>query len=63
MFEFNFNDRVNVSAKGDSPSHDFTGVMIGVRKTAGQPIVYSVRDQDDDVFDCDPDQLTKVSDE
>lgn len=50
---------VNVEARPDDMFiHDFTGVVVAYH---GEFIV--VRDQDDDCWDCEPEQLSYNSDE
>ena len=51
-------DRVLVTPSGDGsdPQNEFQGVVVGFKGTPlGQLI--QVRDQEDNVFDCDPDQV------
>lgn len=48
---------VNVKATDDDIFHDFTGTIIGIH---GDYIM--VQDQDEQVFDCYPDQLTPNTD-
>jgi len=57
--DLNVGDEVDVSAKNDCPPYDFRGVIIGIdsRGEWGNTI-YVVRDQDDDVFEVDVDQIS-----
>lgn len=55
---FSIGDRVDVNAEPDDLFlHNFTGTVIGFKDNFVQ-----VKDQDDDVWDCEPDQLTLNSD-
>lgn len=50
---FMVGSEVNVTARPDDMfNHDFTGTVIGYKDEFVQ-----VRDQDDDVWDCEPSQL------
>lgn len=47
-------DTVDVTARnGDYFDHDFTGTVIGIQADG----IIAVADQDDDVWDCDPEQV------
>ena len=50
-------DEVVASPKNNDFSNEFVGVIISRNKG-----YYQVRDQDDNVFDCDLDQLSLVED-
>ncbi len=55
---FGIGDEVNVTARPDDLfNHDFTGYVIGHRNGYVQ-----VKDQDDDVWECDAEQLSHCSD-
>lgn len=58
LANYNLGDRVFVTpAKdGSDPQNEFQGVVIGFK--ASQFV--QVRDQEDNVFDCDPDQVQVV---
>lgn len=57
---FRTGDEVNVIRKQDDVfQNDFTGTVVGFR--ADQYV--QVRDQDDNTWDCDPDQLELTGDE
>lgn len=49
---------VNVKPWPNDYFHDFTGTVIGHKGELVQ-----VRDQDDDVFDCDPEQVSFNTDD
>ena len=55
---FSIGQTVNAHPKDGDFEHSFTGTVISKEKGFIQ-----VRDQDDDVFDCDPDQLTVNTDD
>lgn len=46
-------DPVSVTARHGDIFHDFTGTVCAIRDDG----IISVVDQDDDVWDCDPDQV------
>ncbi len=54
---FQIGDEVNVKSRGDDLFHDFTGRVTGHKNGFVQ-----VTDQDDDVWDCDPEQVSHCSD-
>ena len=52
---FRLGDTVNAEPKDGDFSHEFTGTVVGKHIVTG---LIQVRDQDDDVFDCEPCQLS-----
>jgi hypothetical protein len=58
---FNLRDRVVATPAGDDDFEEFEGIIIGVRITGqADTKIFSVKDQDDDVFDCYACQLKKL---
>ena len=49
--KFKIGDPVYVTSKEGNPPNEFAGIVIGFKD-----ILIQVRDQEDDVFDCDEDQ-------
>jgi hypothetical protein len=56
---FKINDTVSVNPKNGIPIFSFVGIIIDYLEETNE---FLVRDQDDDVFQCDEDQLEIVED-
>ncbi len=60
--DFEVGMEVNVEHQPDDLfNHDFTGIVTAIRPGSVDGYV-SVKDQDDDVWDCDPRQLSYCTD-
>jgi hypothetical protein len=51
-------DRVSCSSKDGDFNHEFVGTVIGFKSNNRGPFYVEVRDQDGNVYDCDPSQVT-----
>jgi transcription antitermination factor NusG len=54
--KFELGDIVEVIANKDDDFHDFAGTVSRIKKNG----IISVRDQEDDVFDCGENQVSKL---
>ena len=59
IYDYNDGDTVSVEADEVYVMNDFVGTIVFIDHDNG---LVSVQDADEDVFDCDLEQLTKVPD-